>query len=367
MALRTGLYDRHRAANAHMVNFGGWDMPLHYGSQLAEHHAVRQAAGLFDVSHMQVVDVHGTGSAAYLQLLLANDVGKLGEIGSGLYSCMLNPNGGVVDDLIVYHRSGDDYRVVVNAATAASDIAWMMEIAVDHAVRIEPLSDRIMLATQGPQARERVATHLPGSVGADALKLPPFHSLESKDLFIGRTGYTGEDGWELILDRDSGIALWDGLLNDGIAPCGLGARDTLRLEAGLNLYGQDMDPSVSPLECGLAWTVAWLPDGRDFIGRAALERQREAGVTQKLVGLLLDDRGIMRAGQRVATDSGAGIVTSGGFSPTLKVSVALARVPAGASGRCTVEIRNSRRTARMVRPPFVRRGEIQIKPESPDD
>lgn len=367
MALRTGLYDRHHAANARMVDFGGWEMPLHYGSQIAEHHAVRHAAGVFDVSHMQVVDVNGTGSTTYLQLLLANDVGKLGETGSGLYSCMLNRNGGIVDDLIVFHRSGDNYRVVVNAATADSDLAWMNEIAVDHNVRIEPLSHRIMLATQGPQARERVAAHLPGSVGANALTLAPFHSLDSGDLFIARTGYTGEDGWELILDRDSGIALWDGLLSDGIAPCGLGARDTLRLEAGLNLNGQDMDPSVTPLECGLAWTVAWLPDGRDFIGRAALERQREAGVTQKLVGLLLDDRGIMRAGQRVDTDSGAGMVTSGGFSPTMQVSVALARVPAVANGRCTVEIRTTRRAARMLRPPFVRHGEIMIKRESPDE
>ena len=367
MALRTALYDRHHAANARMVDFGGWDMPLHYGSQIAEHHAVRDAAGLFDVSHMQVVDVSGAGSTAYLQLLLANDVGKLGETGSGLYSCMLNHNGGIVDDLIVYHRSGDDYRVVVNAATSDSDLTWMNEIAVDHDVQIEALGNQIILAAQGPQARERVAAHLSGSAGADALTLPPFHSLDREDFFIARTGYTGEDGWELILDRDSGIALWNELINDGIAPCGLGARDTLRLEAGLNLNGQDMDPSVTPLECGLAWTVAWLPDGRDFVGRAALERQRDAGVTKKMVGLLLDDRGIMRAGQRVDTDSGAGIVTSGGFSPTLQVSVALARVPAVANGRCTVEIRNRSRGARMLRPPFVRHGEIMIKRESPDD
>ena len=224
-----------------------------------------------------------------------------------------------------------------------------------------------MLAVQGPQARERVAVHLPGSMGANALTLKPFNSLDSKDLFIARTGYTGEDGWELILHRDRGVSLWDALLNDGIVPCGLGARDTLRLEAGLNLYGQDMDASITPLECGLAWTVAWLPDGREFIGRAALERQRDAGVPQKLVGLLLDDRGIMRAGQCVDTESGSGIVTSGGFSPTLQATVALARVPVDASGRCTVEIRNSRRAARMVCPPFVRYGQIQIKMELPDD
>ncbi len=367
MAQQTGLYDRHLAANARMVDFGGWDMPLHYGSQIGEHHAVRQAAGVFDVSHMQIVDVNGVGSTAYLQLLLANDVGKLSEAGSGLYSCMLNRGGGIVDDLIVYHRGGDDYRIVVNAATADSDLEWINQIAVDHDVRIEPCHARIMLAVQGPQARERVAAHLPGSVGTNALTLKPFHVLDSEDLFIARTGYTGEDGWELILHRDRGVSLWDALLNDGIVPCGLGARDTLRLEAGLNLYGQDMDSSITPLECGLAWTVAWLPDGREFIGRAALERQRDAGVTQKLVGLLLDDRGIMRAGQCVDTESGSGIVTSGGFSPTLQATVALARVPAGAAGRCTVEIRNNRRAARMVCPPFVRYGQIQIKLESPDD
>ena len=367
MARRTGLYDRHLAANARMVDFGGWDMPLHYGSQITEHHAVRQAAGVFDVSHMQIVDVNGVDSTAYLQLLLANDVGKLSEAGSGLYSCMLNRDGGIVDDLVVYHRSGDDYRIVVNAATADLDLAWINEIAVDHDVRIEPCRAQIMLAVQGPQARERVAAHLPRSTGVNALTLAPFHSLDSEDLFIARTGYTGEDGWELILHRDPGVSLWDALLNDGIAPCGLGARDTLRLEAGLNLYGQDMDSSITPLECGLAWTVAWFPDGREFIGRAALERQRDAGVTQKLVGLLLDDRGIMRAGQCVDTESGPGMVTSGGFSPTLQATVALARVPAGATGRCTVEIRNSRKAARMICPPFVRHGEIQIKPESPDD
>ncbi len=367
MARQTGLYDRHLAANARMVDFGGWDMPLHYGSQIAEHNAVRQAAGVFDVSHMQIVDVNGAGSTAYLQLLLANDVGKLSEAGGGLYSCMLNRDGGIVDDLIVYHRSGDDYRIVVNAASADSDLEWINQIAVDHDVRIEPCHARIMLAVQGPQARKRVAAHLPGSVGTNALTLKPFHVLDSEDLFIARTGYTGEDGWELILHRDRGVLLWDALLNDGIVPCGLGARDTLRLEAGLNLYSQDMDASITPLECGLAWTVAWLPDGREFIGRAALERQRDAGVTQKLVGLLLDDRGIMRAGQCVETESGSGIVTSGGFSPTLQATVALARVPVDASGRCTVEIRNSRRAARMVCPPFVRCGQIQIKLESSDD
>ena len=360
MTNRTPLHARHVAAGARMVDFGGWDMPLHYGSQLDEHHAVRGDAGIFDVSHMTVVDAAGEGAEAFLRCLLANDVAKL-EPGRGLYSCMLNESGGVVDDLIVYRRHAGGYRIVVNAATRAQDLAWMQSVATGFAVELTERAELVMLAVQGPRAVERVVPLLPEAlrVGADALK--PFGCAEDGDAFVARTGYTGEDGFEIVVGEGAGIELWDAAVGAGIAPCGLGARDTLRLEAGLCLYGQDMDLETSPLEAGLAWTVAWEPAEREFVGRAALEAQRQDASRRKFVGLILGERGIMRHGQRVVTDSGDGVVTSGGFSPTIQRSIALARVPAGTADACQVEIRSALRDAKIVRPPFVRNGKILVE------
>jgi aminomethyltransferase len=362
MTKRTALYDRHVAAGATMVPFGGWDMPLHYGSQVEEHHAVRRRAGVFDVSHMTVVDVDGGGADAYLARLLANDTGRLAP-GRALYSCMLNEAGGVVDDLIVYRRAvgaGTPWRVVVNAATRDKDLAWMEATARDADVRLLPRDDLAMLALQGPAARDLAAPLLAPALRHAALALPAFHAVEADGLFIGRTGYTGEDGWELLLPAAAGARFWDAALAAGFAPCGLGARDTLRLEAGMNLYGQDMDEATSPLVSGLGWTVAWDPPGRDFTGRAALERERAAGPAARLAGLVLADRGVMRRGQKVQTAAGPGEITSGGFSPTMGRSIALARLPVAAAGECQVEIRGTPKTARIVKPPFVRNGRVLV-------
>ncbi|MCC7257498.1 MAG: glycine cleavage system aminomethyltransferase GcvT [Gammaproteobacteria bacterium] len=362
MNQRTPLYDCHLAAGAHMVPFGGWDMPLHYGGQIEEHHAVRRRAGLFDVSHMAVVDVRGAGATDYLRHLLANDVARLAP-GQALYTCMLNERGGVVDDLIVYRRPVDapaPYRLVVNAATRDKDLHWFATAATGRAVSLEPRNDLAMLAVQGPAAVELAAPLLPVALRAAAPALRPFHAIEDATVFVARTGYTGEDGFELMVAAGEAAAWWDRLMAAGVAPCGLGARDTLRLEAGMNLYGQDMDEEHSPLVSGLGWTVAWEPAARDFIGREALERERAAGPAQRLAGLVLEERGVMRRDQRVITGAGEGIITSGGFAPTLNRSVAFARVPADAAGDCQVEIRGVLRPARLVRPPFARQGRALI-------
>lgn len=356
---KTALNERHVAAGAQLVDFGGWEMPLHYGSQIEEHHQVRRFAGMFDVSHMTIVDVAGPDSQAWLAHLLANNVGRLAP-GKGLYSCMLNSAGGVVDDLIVYFLGDDRYRVVVNAATRAADLEWMATTTDGFDVRIEERSELAMLAVQGPQACAIAAPRIPAGLGEAALALAPFAAVIEDNVFVARTGYTGEDGWEIVLAETAAIALWDEFCATGIKPCGLGARDTLRLEAGFNLYGQDMTTSTTPLESNLAWTIAWEPEAREFIGRAALEDQRAAGPAHKLIGLVLEGRGIMRAGQTVQTSAGPGVITSGGFSPTLEKSIALARVPADADDRCKIEIRKNVVDARVVRPPFVKNGASKI-------
>lgn len=337
-----------------MVDFGGWDMPIHYGSQIDEHHQVRRSAGMFDVSHMTVVDVSGAGARDYLRHLLANDVDRL-ETGKALYSAMLNEQGGVIDDLIVYRRAAD-YRLVVNCATRDKDLAWMASQASDFAVSIDEQPTLAMIAVQGPEALALAETAVPAISSVRALK--PFHFIEQDDMLLARTGYTGEDGVEIILPGDRAADLWQALQAAGVAPCGLGARDTLRLEAGMNLYGSDMDETVSPLAAGMAWTVVF--NERDFIGRAALQAQQQAG-HDELVGLLLTEKGVLRAHQKVLTNQGEGEITSGTFSPTLGQSVALARVPAGSRGQAEVAIRQRRLPVTIVRPPFVRHGQAVYK------
>ena len=361
MGSRTPLFLEHERLNARIVPFGGWDMPLHYGSQLDEHHAVRQQAGTFDVSHMRPVDIQGADALAYLQGLLANDAAKLKQPGKALYSCMLNADGGVIDDLICYYLGPNRYRVVVNAATADRDLAWMHECVQSASVSIDSRDDLAMLAIQGPQARAMAAPLLPSALREPALALKPFFATEQGDWLLGRTGYTGEDGFEIMLPAAEVVELWRALIDAGVAPCGLGARDTLRLEAGMNLYGQDMTEEVGPLESGLAWTVAFEPQERDFIGRAALEAQQASGERRQFVGLLLTGRGVLRSHQPVVVDGQrVGAVTSGGFSPTLQRSIALARVQPGIGDQCAVEIRGKAVPARVVKPPFVRHGEARI-------
>ncbi|MEX6500903.1 glycine cleavage system aminomethyltransferase GcvT [Pseudomonas zhanjiangensis] len=365
MGQRTPLYDLHLALGAKMVDFGGWDMPLHYGSQVEEHHQVRRDCGVFDVSHMCVVDVTGGQAKAYLQHLLANDVERLQMPGKALYSGMLNDQGGVIDDLIVYlcdsAAQEPGYRLVVNAATRAKDLAWMDQQRGEFAVELRERSDLALLAVQGPQARTKVADLVTQARAALIHELKPFQGLAEGDWFIARTGYTGEDGLEIMLPAEQAVAFLNDLVGAGIPPIGLGARDTLRLEAGMNLYGQDMDDSVSPLAANMAWSVAWEPDSRGFVGRQALEAQRAAGDQPKLVGLVLEERGVLRAHQVVRVEGvGEGEITSGSFSPTLGKSIALARVPAQAGERAEVEIRGKWYPVRVVKPTFVRHGKALI-------
>lgn len=360
MGQRTPLYDLHLALGAKMVDFSGWDMPLHYGSQVEEHHQVRRDCGVFDVSHMALVDVRGEQATAWLQHLLANDVGRLQATGRALYSAMLNERGGVVDDLIVY-RTDFGYRLVINAGTRAKDLAWMRTQADGFAVELSERNDLAMLAIQGPQARTRTAELVSAPRAALIDQLKPFEGLPEGDWFIARTGYTGEDGLEIMLPAAQAPDLFNELVGAGIAPIGLGARDTLRLEAGLNLYGQDMDENVSPLAANMAWTIAWEPAGRDFVGRQALEAQRAAGDQPKLVGLVLEERGVLRAHQTVRVEGlGNGEITSGSYSPTLGKSIALARVPAATGVRAEVEIRGKWYPVRVVQAKFVRNGKALI-------
>jgi aminomethyltransferase len=355
---QTPLYKLHQELGARMVDFAGWDMPVQYSSQIGEHHAVRRAAGVFDVSHMGVVDLRGARVRALLQNLLANDVGRLSAPGQALYSCMLNEQGGVLDDLITYRLDDSWYRVVVNAGTRAKDLAWMRAHAGAFEVEVSERSDLAMLAVQGPQARPKAAELLASGDATAALALASFVGRQLGPWFVARTGYSGEDGFEIMLPAADAESTWRKLNSLGVASCGLGARDTLRLEAGLNLYGSDMDESTHPFESGLAWTVAMEPRQRAFIGRGALEAIVARGSPRKLVGLLLEDRGVLRGHQKVLVpDGGEGEITSGTFSPTLERSIAFARVPSATAGRVQVDIRGKLLDARVVKPPFVRAGE----------
>ena len=357
MPKQTFLDAQHLAAGAKMVDFAGWSMPLHYGSQIEEHHAVRNGSGMCDVSHMTIVDLSGDGAQPFLRRLLANDVAKLKLPGKALYSCMLREDGGVIDDLIVYYLSDTCYRMVVNAATRDKDLAWLREQAAAFAVDIRERADLAMIAVQGPEARARVHAVLTDDQQRLAGELKPFVGVGADDLFIARTGYTGEDGYEIMLPGAQAGRLWADLVSQGVRPCGLGARDSLRLEAGMNLYGADMDESVTPLDSGLAWTVAFTPQARAFIGRGALEAQRDAGSHGRFVGLVLQDRGVLRAHQPVTVDGAVvGETTSGGFSPTLNTSIALARLAGGEAQSCQVEVRGRLLTCQIVAPPFVRHG-----------
>jgi aminomethyltransferase len=356
MGLKTALYDTHVLRGAKIVDFGGWDMPLHYGSQIEEHHAVRRDAGIFDVSHMGVVDLRGERVREFLRHLLANDVGRLKNPGKALYSCMLLPNGGVIDDLIVYFMSESWFRVVVNAGTRSKDLEWIRRHAAPFAVAVEELQNLAMVAVQGPRARDKTLSVLAPAARDAARDLAPFYGASAGPWFIARTGYTGEDGFEVMMPAADAAKTWDALCAQGIHPAGLGARDTLRLEAGMNLYGNDMDEDHHPLESGLAWTVAFEPAERDFIGRPALEQLRRTP-GNRLVGLLLEERGVLRSHQKVVP---AGEVTSGTFSPTLNRSIALARVPCTAAAGVQVEIRGKLHAASIVKPPFVRHGKALI-------
>ncbi len=358
---KTILNQTHREMGARMVPFGGWDMPVHYGSQIEEHHAVRKDAGMFDVCHMTAVDIRGPEARSFLRHLLANDIDKLRMPGKALYSCMLKENGGVIDDLIVYYMSDDWYRMVINAATTEKDIAWMERQAEGADVAIQPRRDLGMIAIQGPKAREKTLPLLPDDLREAAGQLGPFHAATNGEWFVGRTGYTGEDGFEVLLPENQVVALWNALAEAGVRPCGLGARDTLRLEAGMNLYSADMDEDTSPLESGLAWTVPLGNLERDFIGRSALVVQKVSGNLPLFTGLLLEGKGVLRNHQKLYEgEREVGEITSGGFSPTLQRAIGLARISADAGDGITVDIRGRKLPVRLVRPPFVRNGKSCI-------
>lgn len=363
MLKMTPLNQTHRDMNAKMVDFGGWDMPLHYGSQLDEHHKVRQDAGMFDVSHMLPVDIKGDNVRGFLRSLVANNVDKLTLPGKALYSCMLTPQGGIIDDLIIYFLSETWFRIVVNAGTADKDVAWMLKQRDELAPNLEiiPRRDLAMIAVQGPNARTKVWQVIPNSQAATE-ELKQFQSAVVDQYFIARTGYTGEDGFEIILPAADAPSLWRALHAAGVAPAGLGARDTLRLEAGMNLYGQDMDETKNPMESGLAWTVD-LKSERDFIGKQAL---LDTPPTQQLVGLVLIDRGVLRSHQQVVGQRDGieyqGEITSGGFSPTMNQSIALARIPVQivVGDEVSVVVRDKKLRAKVVKYPFVRNGKVLV-------
>jgi aminomethyltransferase len=362
MTNKTVLHAKHLEAGAKMVDFYGWEMPINYGSQIEEHHAVRKDAGMFDVSHMTIVDVQGFDAQAFLRRLVINDVAKLDVVGKALYTGMCNLEGGVIDDLIVYFFSNTDYRLVVNSATRVKDLAWINEQASAFDVAITERPEFAMIAVQGPQAKAKVATLLDAEQTAAVEGMKPFFSVQAGDLFIATTGYTGENGYEIALPADQAADLWQQLLDVGVKPCGLGARDTLRLEAGMNLYGLDMDESVSPLAANMAWTISWEPEDRNFNGREVLAAQRVAGDQPKLVGLVLEEKGVLRSGLKVITEAGEGVITSGTFSPTLGYSIAMARIPRSVALGSTVEVEMRKKLVKVqvIKPSFVRNGKKVI-------
>ena len=363
MLKKTVLNSAHRAMNARMVDFGGWDMPVNYGSQIEEHNAVRNNCGMFDVSHMCPVDVVGPDCRAFLSRLVANDVAKLKVSGKALYAAMLNDAGGVIDDLIIYFLTDTRFRIVVNAGTAEKDLAWMQakvaewKLDVTITQRRDGANNLGIIAVQGPNARAKVWEVLPQAKAATE-GLKAFFAAEVDQYFIASTGYTGEDGYEIMLPAGEAEAMWNKLNAAGVAPCGLGARDTLRLEAGMNLYGQDMDETVSPLDAGLAWTVSMNTD-RDFVGKSALTA---AGQQKQFLGLILLDKGVLRGHQKVTTPHGDGEITSGSFSPTLQQSIALARLPLGVQigDEVEVDIRGKLLKAKVSKPVFARNGKAVI-------
>ncbi len=355
MLKQTALHSVHQQSGALLVDFAGWDMPLHYGSQLNEHHIVRKNAGMFDVSHMTAVDLRGEKTTSFLRYLLANDVAKLKSSGKALYTCMLNEQAGVIDDLIVYKFADNDYRLVVNAGTTEKDLAWISKQAKNFGVTVSQRRDLSIIAIQGPHAIAKVQNLL-SDTNVQAIKnLTAFSAVKLDDWMIARTGYTGEEGYEVILPHEDAVDWWKELQKLGVTPCGLGARDTLRLEAGYNLYGQDMDETTTPLETNLAWTVALQDKSRDFIGRCALESQK---VTRNLVPIVLQERGVLRHDQKVIVPGvGEGVITSGSFSPTLQMGIAFALLPVGFGTDCFVEIRQKQMPAKIIKLPFVKKGE----------
>jgi aminomethyltransferase len=358
---RTPLYPLAQELKARFTDFGGWDMPVQFSGITAEHEAVRNATGMFDISHMGKFTLQGKNLIDQLQNLVPSDLARL-QPGQAQYSVLLHPNGGIIDDIIFYYQGeekGEQRGVlIVNAATCIKDKAWLLEHLDTNQIKFQDLSaEKVLIAIQGPTA---VAT-LQKFVTEDLSPIKAFGHLEATILgkpgFIARTGYTGEDGCEIMVDPSVGIELWRSFLKAGVVPCGLGARDTLRLEAAMALYGQDIDDTTTPLEAGLGWVVHLDTKG-DFIGRAALEQQKAAGVQRRLVGLQMQVRNIARHGYPVLSEGKVvGEITSGTLSPTLGYAIALTYVPtplATVGQKLDVEIRGKAYPAIVVKRPFYR-------------
>lgn len=359
MGKKTPLHQQHLESGARIVDFGGWDMPVHYGSQLDEHRLVRESAGVFDVSHMTVLDVSGKQALGFLSYLLSNDVNKLVKTGKALYTTMLNDEGKILDDLIVYRRQ-HDFRLVTNCATREKDLTWIARHSDSYDCEVVERPELAILAIQGPETLERMRQVFAKDEMRQIENLGAFDSVELGSMYVATTGYTGEAGLEIILPAPEAPGFWQALLKAGIRPVGLGARDTLRLEAGMNLYGSDMDESVSPLESSISWTLS-MSDDRDFIGKESLLRQKSEGVERNLIGLVMREKGVLRSGYGVFREGSlVGTITSGIFSPTLGYSIALARISKG-EGDLQVEIRKKMVEVKVVRPPFVRNGKQVYK------
>lgn len=357
----TPFYQCHLDSGGKIVDFGGWALPVNYGSQIKEHEAVRTDVGMFDVSHMVITDVHGAEAKAFLRHLISNDVEKLEKhgIGKALYAALLNREAGVIDDLIVYLTSFG-YRIVSNAATEAKDMGWIKQVAGDFQVSLFPRRDLAMLAVQGPNAIQKVSAAHP-EVAEQLLILKPFASVENNGYFYARTGYTGENGLEIMFPKDEAKTLWLTLLDHGVEPCGLGARDTLRLEAGMNLYGHEMDESITPLECTMDWVVDLSDESRDFIGKKAYELAKLSADNMTQVGLLMQGKGVLRDGQELQLNGEKiGVITSGTFSPSMKQSIAIARINKNIDGVIDVIIRDKKEPVKIVKLPFVRNGKILV-------
>jgi aminomethyltransferase len=359
---KTPLNARHRVLNARMVPYAGWDMPVEYSGITAEHMAVRTRAGVFDVSHMGEIEIAGKDALAAVQRISGNDASRL-KVGQVQYSGLLTPDGTFVDDMLVMRMAPNHFMLVVNGANAAKDYAWIAEqiTAAGEAAAVDTSSRYALIAIQGPAARETLQP-LTG-VELDDLKYYWFAHGEVANAraTIARTGYTGEDGFEIFVPPNMADRVWQSLLETGrpadVVPCGLGARDTLRLEAGMRLYGNDIDESTSVLEADLGWTVGWNKSG--FIGEERLREQKEKGVTRKLVGFELSDRGIARHGYPVVTgDKRIGVVTSGTQTPFLKKAIGMAYVPvefSAAGTDLTIDVRGRASAARVVSLPFYKR------------
>ena len=346
-----------------MIDFNGWEMPIHYGSQLEEHKLVRGSCGIFDVSHMTILDIEGSEDKKFLRSLLSNDITSLQENYDGLYSAMLNDGGGVIDDLTAF-KMPFGYRLVVNCATRKTDLKWIHENSERKSLTIEEREDLAMIAIQGPWTFKILSKFLSSELMANLTTKQPFQGCTDRDTLVTKTGYTGEIGVEIMLPSKKARALWAKAIDSGAYPTGLAARDTLRLEAGMNLYGSEMDETISPLECNMSWVVSLKDEDRNFIGKQSFLKKREKGDFHTLKGLVFKERSIARSHQEVYFDEEKeikGVVTSGSYSPTLKKSIALARIPPTHLRTCVAEIRGKTIKATVGQPRFVRKGKNIFK------